>query len=304
MNSIPKICLQYLLGIIFMCFITMKTQSQTDVLNSGSTYMYSYGVNGTTTTKWDYVPDPGITSSFLGCKLFRQDYYNTTEILLSPVYLFETTGKYVFIDTINILDTVPYVYSSRAYYTDTILFINGCQAVKYVEMIPINTNTLHVKIKPRVTGYFIATDYCGGALYNIPCYDSIVENIEYYPWFDYCEFLAFTQSIFTDSGQYQWGSVKISSEYFYNLIMSVGLGSINNNSINIYPTPGNEYIRIDKTSYGDIFYLFDTNGHLLINQNINSKTSIINTTSLKSGFYYYQIKNNNYVVKSGKWVKM
>jgi hypothetical protein len=273
---------------------------------TGSSYCYAYGDNGTIHLKWECSTKPGITSTLLGCKLTRQNYFDDPEIEITPQILYEADGTYEYEDTLEILDTVPYVYHLWTYYSDTVLAVSGCQAVRYFEISPYNDNQLTVKIKPRATGLFFESDYCDGApYYNIPVYDSIEYLINYVPEFDYCGFIALRQVILHNSLSYDWGSIMLSDEYLYALLQTLKTDeSAVMYRASVYPNPGNDYIRLDEANPGDIFYLYDINGHLLIIEQIENEISVINTSQLVSGFYFFKILSKNGVIKKGKWLKI
>jgi len=271
----------------------------------GSSYMYAYGNNGLVTVKWECSPKPGITSALLGCKLFRQNYYFEPEIELTPQILFEPDGTYEFKDTLEILDTVPYIYHLWAYYSDTILEVTGCQAVKYFEIIPYNTEVLAVKIKIKDAVPFFEMDYCDAIGMN--CLGATSDSIEFYlPYsiFDYCSDVKLEQEIFLDSSMYMWGRITLSDEYLYALLLTLktdNLRFIHNSTI--YPNPGNDYIIIENAEPGSLLQLIDPKGQIVLNKRIQTGREVTITSELPPGFYIYQIQNKNGYIQKGKWVK-
>lgn len=72
-----------------------------------------------------------------------------------------------------------------------------------------------------------------------------------------------------------------------------------------YPNPGNDFLklRIAVQHKQSVFKLFDISGRLVLEENIEGKTSEVNTQFLKPGTYVYSITSNNGLNESGKWVK-
>lgn len=77
------------------------------------------------------------------------------------------------------------------------------------------------------------------------------------------------------------------------------------NNFSIYPNPGTTELTIQKTiQTGNYeFYLYNTTGKLILQQNLNSQTTTINTQTLQTGIYIYKIILENHVIETGKWVK-
>ena len=73
----------------------------------------------------------------------------------------------------------------------------------------------------------------------------------------------------------------------------------------VLPNPGNEYLQVKlaiqhKTAH---FQLFDINGRLVLEENLQGDMQRLNTSLLKQGTYIYRITASNRVIGSGKWVK-
>jgi len=73
----------------------------------------------------------------------------------------------------------------------------------------------------------------------------------------------------------------------------------------VLPNPGSEYLQVKlaiqhKTAH---FQLFDINGRLVLEENLQGDMQRVSTSSLNSGTYIYRITASNRVIGSGKWVK-
>jgi hypothetical protein len=73
----------------------------------------------------------------------------------------------------------------------------------------------------------------------------------------------------------------------------------------IYPNPGTDYLNIQSGPQitGAQFYIFDLQGKPVCNEKINSTQLKVNTLTLASGTYTWQIVFKNKVIESGKWIK-
>lgn len=274
-------------------------------LLAGNNYMYAYGKNGSVTIKWDYQPDGSITYPFIGCKLCRQNYFNEPLTDINPEYLNEESGIYEFTDTLNISDTIPYIYTLYVYYTDSVLSNAYCQALKLIEFAPIDNNTLYVKIVPRIGGGFGEIEYCDYPLYEIPFEDSIERSLNYSPLFDYCWTIRLVQSTFIDTNIVWYGNIAFNSEFMYNFLQTVGIESKQQNlNIEVYPNPGTDYFYIKNTFEGYVLNLYNSNGQLLFSHLIASGNQIINTMSLSQGLYFIKVVSGSGHIRKGKWIKM
>jgi hypothetical protein len=91
-------------------------------------------------------------------------------------------------------------------------------------------------------------------------------------------------------------------------IAIAGIGTYSNNKVhvNIYPNPNYENFIIEGNSSADrqSLQVYDVNGKVVLNQNINGKTSI-DATNLNSGVYFIHITDENGVtIKNDKLVLM
>jgi len=73
----------------------------------------------------------------------------------------------------------------------------------------------------------------------------------------------------------------------------------------VLPNPGTEYLQVKlaiqhKTAH---FQLFDINGRLVLEENLQGDMQRVSTSSLNSGTYIYRITASNRVIGNGKWVK-
>jgi hypothetical protein len=76
-------------------------------------------------------------------------------------------------------------------------------------------------------------------------------------------------------------------------------------AITIFPNPGGNVINFntDINIAGYEFKLFDLQGRLRIEKSISSNQQSVSTVDLEKGFYFYQLSDNNRIVKRGKWIK-
>ena len=83
---------------------------------------------------------------------------------------------------------------------------------------------------------------------------------------------------------------------------STGLNEIkgNDNTINVYPNPVNDYAIINILDFSNknepVLELTDLNGNLIKNFTLNQKTTQLNISNLASGIYTIKIKDNSRVV--------
>jgi len=73
----------------------------------------------------------------------------------------------------------------------------------------------------------------------------------------------------------------------------------------VYPNPGTSQMIIDFPAdykHGSI-ELYNNEGKLVLKRNISSKPTIINTSKLNNGIYFYRIFDGEGIINSGKWVK-
>ncbi len=80
----------------------------------------------------------------------------------------------------------------------------------------------------------------------------------------------------------------------------------NNNTISIYPSPATSHINISIKNMNSKNYeatLYDLAGKILLQQPINETTTRIDLKSIKKGFYFLQIKEDNKIYHSLKIIK-
>jgi len=94
-------------------------------------------------------------------------------------------------------------------------------------------------------------------------------------------------------------------------VSSVYFGRLNNTSacqktalenIKIFPNPGKDYITVVCEVENCLFELINPIGTVQKSVRLQQGNNIINTSSLKQGFYFYRVVNNDNVV-TGKWLK-
>ncbi|WP_406683192.1 T9SS type A sorting domain-containing protein [Seonamhaeicola sp. MEBiC1930] len=80
---------------------------------------------------------------------------------------------------------------------------------------------------------------------------------------------------------------------------------ISENELILYPNPVSDVLtlKLNNESDNGIFELYDSLGKLVKVNNLSSYKTEINVSALKSGLYFYHIKDQNLVLKSGKLVK-
>jgi hypothetical protein len=71
----------------------------------------------------------------------------------------------------------------------------------------------------------------------------------------------------------------------------------------ISPNPGNEFLQLQTGIYPARLQLFNINGQLVLEEDIQESATIINTSNLTSGTYVWQLLKDRDVVENGKWVK-
>jgi len=71
----------------------------------------------------------------------------------------------------------------------------------------------------------------------------------------------------------------------------------------VLPNPGSYYLQVHTGIYPAIFKLFSISGQQMIEEKINGETSHINTSSLETGTYIWQVIKDGQEVENGKWVK-
>ena len=104
----------------------------------------------------------------------------------------------------------------------------------------------------------------------------------------------------TDS-ETEWDTSKLLTEGILEVVKSTSTGRTNASTINIYPNPAKDFIRIEMTS-GGIFDadILDINGKTVIKTKVEG--GIINVSELPQGIYLLHI-NQNGKLYSTRFVK-
>ncbi len=86
----------------------------------------------------------------------------------------------------------------------------------------------------------------------------------------------------------------------YTLFKATTVASINSNKkneIKIYPNPSNSIITIESSFLMSLIKITDISGKVVLSKNINNLSKInINTTMLKDGIYFVNIRSNNRII--------
>jgi len=69
------------------------------------------------------------------------------------------------------------------------------------------------------------------------------------------------------------------------------------------PNPGKNYLQLHTGIYPSQLQIFNINGQMVLEEDINQNTTTINTQLLSSGTYVWQLIKDGEVVESDKWVK-
>jgi len=74
----------------------------------------------------------------------------------------------------------------------------------------------------------------------------------------------------------------------------------------VFPNPGTDVLMVETglQVLGAKMIMMDINGNQILDKVINGSHFIINTRSLSSGTYFWQIIYKNNVIESGKWIKL
>lgn len=96
--------------------------------------------------------------------------------------------------------------------------------------------------------------------------------------------------------------IKVDEQGLYT---GIGEPQVKINDAILYPNPGREQLNIQSGPQinGAAFTLYDMQGRPLLNQTLNSTQLKLNTATLPSGIYPWQIVFKNNVIESGKWIK-
>jgi len=71
----------------------------------------------------------------------------------------------------------------------------------------------------------------------------------------------------------------------------------------LFPNPGKEYLNIKTSVKEGWIEIYNLNGKLMLERKLDNNLTTISTDQLSIGTYLYIIRNNNYKVQSGKWIK-
>ena len=81
---------------------------------------------------------------------------------------------------------------------------------------------------------------------------------------------------------------------------------MNSNAVNIYPNPSKDLINIDivdaKQLQNAELKLYDGLGAVIINTPLINKSTIVKTTNIPSGIYFYKVVENDQTIQSGKLI--
>lgn len=98
----------------------------------------------------------------------------------------------------------------------------------------------------------------------------------------------------------------------YCKVIQLGTVSTNDDNIakpyvSIYPQPTSNFLRVaihDYLPHKAVFYIYDNQGHLVIESNLRSTEETIDISELPSGMYYYQVRDGKNLLGSDKLVKV
>lgn len=103
------------------------------------------------------------------------------------------------------------------------------------------------------------------------------------------------------------GNCNATATVFVDAQTCTGIQAITATSgINVYPNPSNGILNVaiaSELSGNTSIEIYDAIGKLVINENLSSKLTTINTSKLTEGVYMYKVINNNRTIKIGKVVK-
>lgn len=72
----------------------------------------------------------------------------------------------------------------------------------------------------------------------------------------------------------------------------------------VLPNPGSGYLQLHTGMFPATFKLYDINGHEVLVEEINSESTRITTSHLKTGSYIWQLFKKGKEVEKGKWIKL
>lgn len=89
----------------------------------------------------------------------------------------------------------------------------------------------------------------------------------------------------------------------YTVTSVAGLEGVGMEHFSVYPNPANTEVNFNVgNNEVDYISVFDMSGRQVANIMVNGTVEVLNTSDLENGVYYYQIYNNDSVVKSDKFV--
>ena len=90
---------------------------------------------------------------------------------------------------------------------------------------------------------------------------------------------------------------------FYEVIYA-GIADAKNDNIKIIPNPFSNQLTFSLADNNELttVYLFNCLGELVLQQTFTNSTTI-NTVQMQGGIYFYELKNNNGILKTGKVIK-
>ena len=93
------------------------------------------------------------------------------------------------------------------------------------------------------------------------------------------------------------------AKFYYSEILQTGISFIESSEITIYPNPTNDFIKIEVKNFSShvLFKIFDISGKEILTRYVENQ--IISVGQLNSGFYPYQIIQNDNV-KTGKLISI
>lgn len=94
--------------------------------------------------------------------------------------------------------------------------------------------------------------------------------------------------------------VKVNSE---GLIVWTQEIDLSDNKSQVFPNPGKAYLELHTGIYPATLQLHNLNGHLVLEEVINSNVSRVNTLELSSGTYIWSLVKEGELVESGKWIR-
>ena len=94
--------------------------------------------------------------------------------------------------------------------------------------------------------------------------------------------------------------------FFFNYcyINDVGISSIEDKQLKLYPNPVVDYLYIEHLqTQNTIINLYNSFGQCVLQKHLTTSNTILNIQSFQPGMYYYTLINNKGKVISGKFVK-